>query len=133
MGRSINIITVLFSIIVLFIVSKVNAQEEYGVKQKNKSIVIQVMGNCGMCKSRIEKASIKVKGVKYASWDIPSKELSLVIDERKCSPIDIKKAIAAVGHDTDLEIARDAVYNELPPCCKFRDPNSIKLDHGSGH
>ena len=108
---------------------QLNAQD----KDKNKKVIFVVEGNCGMCKLRIEKASIKTKGVKYASWDIPSKELTLILDENKCTPLDIKKAITLVGHDTDSTKAPDNVYNRLPPCCKFRDPNSIHLNHNNKH
>ena len=103
------------------------------VKDKNKKASMEIMGNCGMCKTRIEKALSKVKGVKFANWDIPSKELTVVYDENKCTPIDIKKAIAKVGHDTDSEKASNEVYNKLPACCKFRDPKSLLLDHNSRH
>lgn len=46
-----------------------------------------------MCKARIEKASLKVKGVKYVNWDIPSKQLTLILDENKCSPLDVKRLL----------------------------------------
>tara|TARA_R110000868_G_scaffold193351_1_gene438215 strand:- start:9680 stop:10069 length:390 start_codon:yes stop_codon:yes gene_type:complete len=98
-------------------------------KDKNKKVSFEVKGNCEMCKKRIEKASLKVKGVKYVNWDIPSKELTLIMDENKCTPLDVKKAIAIVGHDTDSAEADDNVYDKLPACCKFRDPNTIHLDH----
>lgn len=100
---------------------------------KNKKVTFEVKGNCGMCKSRIEKASLKVKGVKYVNWDIPSKELTLILNENKCTPLDVKKAIASIGHDTDSAIAKDETYNSLPPCCKFRDPNSTHMDHNIKH
>ncbi|MEQ8218005.1 MAG: heavy metal-associated domain-containing protein [Arenibacter sp.] len=100
-------------------------------QDKNKKVSFEVKGNCAMCKARIEKASLKVKGVKYVNWDIASKQLTLILDENKCAPLDVKKAIARVGHDTDSAKADDSTYNDLPPCCKFRDPASIHLDHGT--
>lgn len=129
MGKTINLKNIVIISILCFFSIPINAQE----KDKNKKTTIEVKGNCGMCKSRIEKASSKVKGVKYAKWDIPSKKLTLVFDENKCSVFDIKKAIAKVGHDTDSIKANDKVYSTLPPCCKFRDPDSIHLDHNSRH
>lgn len=116
---------------ILLLGLQLNAQENS--KDKNKKTTFEVKGNCGMCKSRIEKASIKVKGVKYANWDIPSKQLTLILDENKCTTLDVKKAIAKVGHDTDSTKADSTTYNSLPPCCKFRDPNSIHMDHGTKH
>lgn len=129
MNQSIYLKRIFILTIICFLGFQVQAQD----KDKNKNISLEVQGNCGMCKERIDKAALKVKGVKYANWDIPTKTISLVIDENKCTPLEIQKAIAAVGHDTDLETAPDEIYNALPPCCQFRDPNSINMDHGTGH
>ena len=69
-------------------------------QKKNKKLTFEVDGVCAMCKNRIEKAALKVKGVKFAAWDIPTHELSLVIDENKTNVMEIKSAVASVGHDT---------------------------------
>jgi len=111
----------------ILVIASVNTYAQ----NKNKKVSFEVKGNCAMCKARIEKASLKVKGVKYVNWDIPSKHLKLILDENKCTTLDIKKAIALVGHDTDSAKTDDKTYNDLPPCCKFRDPASIHLDHGT--
>lgn len=113
--------------LLLLIGFNLNAQD------KNKKTSFHVKGNCEMCKFRIEKASLKLKGVKYVSWNIKTKELSLIMDENKCKVIDIKKAIAAVGHDTDETESELNIYEALPECCKYRDPNSIHMDHGKSH
>jgi mercuric ion binding protein len=102
-------------------------------QEKNKKTSFEVKGNCEMCKARIEKASLKVKGVKYASWDIPSHYLSLIIDERKCSEIDVKKAVAAVGHDTDVVKATDEAYQQLDPCCQYRHGDGGHKEYAPGH
>ena len=73
-----------------------------------------------MCKDRIEKASIKTKGVKSAVWNVETHELSLVYDERKTDLIQIQEGIAAVGHDTIEIIATDEAYASVHPCCKYR-------------
>lgn len=98
-------------------------------QDKNKNETILVDGNCQMCQNRIQKAAIKVKGVKYASWDIPSNQLSLVYNEKKCDLKAIKLAIAQVGHDTDLYKAKEASYQNLPPCCLYRDPATKEMEH----
>ena len=54
----------------------------YG-QNKSARAVIEVDGVCGMCKERIEKASIRTKGVKSAVWSIETHELSLIYDENK--------------------------------------------------
>jgi mercuric ion binding protein len=98
-------------------------------QSKNEKRSFEVKGNCSMCKTRIERAALSVKGVKYANWDIPTKQLSLILDEFKCSTLEVKKAIAAVGHDVDSIHAYANIYEKLSPCCKYRDPNSSMLNH----
>lgn len=80
---------------------------------------IKIWGNCGMCKSRIEKAA-KEAGASYASWSSETKILSVKYDVATTSNAKIQKGIAAVGHDTQDEIAADDVYNKLPGCCKYK-------------
>ena len=55
-----------------------------------------------MCKKRIEKAAFSVKAVKYASWDIPSGQLSLIYNGLKTNTETIEKqSLSLVGHDTE--------------------------------
>lgn len=105
---------VLFGLL-LFLGVTLNAQN------KNAKAIIKVDGICLMCKDRIEKASIKTKGVKSAVWNVYSHELSLIYDERKTDLTSIQASIAAVGHDTQKIIATDEAYASLHPCCKYRD------------
>ncbi len=100
-------------------------------QKKNAKVSIEVDGICGMCKKRIEKAALKTKGVKFASWNIESHKLSMVIDERKTNLKKIQKNIAAVGHDTKLIKATEKQYNSVHPCCKYRD-EEIVSDHKGG-
>ena len=93
-------------------------------QEKNKKLTMEVDGKCDMCKARIEKAALGVKGVKYALWDIPSHQLSLIIDERKTDPMKIKTALVEVGHDTKELKATDEAYASVHPCCKYRDDNT---------
>jgi cation transport ATPase len=97
-------------------------------QEKNKKMSFEVDGKCEMCKARIEKAALGVKGVKYALWDIPSHELSLIIDERKTDPMKIKTALVAVGHDTQELKATDQAYDSVHPCCKYRDDDTDDSD-----
>ena len=86
----------------------------------NEKISFEVSGNCEMCKKRIEKAALTVKGVKTASWDIPSNVISLIYDSNKAPLKDVQTAIAQAGHDTPLSKAPEATYNELPMCCLYK-------------
>jgi cation transport ATPase len=97
-------------------------------QNKNAKATIEVDGVCLMCKTRIEKASIKTKGVKHANWNVKTHKLKLIFDERKTDLNAIKANIVAVGHDTKEIKAKDEVYNNIDPCCKYRDEKVVK-DH----
>jgi len=97
-------------------------------QNKNAKATIEVDGVCMMCKDRIEKASIKSKGVKSAVWNVKTHELSLIYDERKTNLATIQANIAAVGHDTKEITATDEAYATVHPCCKYRD-EEVKEDH----
>ena len=55
-----------------------------------------------MCKSRIEGALSKVKGVKKSNWNVESKMLTVTFDESKITLKQIKQKIADAGHDTNI-------------------------------
>lgn len=101
----------------------------YG-QEKNKSVSFEVKGNCWMCKTRIEKTAIKMKGVKFASWNADTKVFKAIIDERKCTISSVQEKIAEIGHDTGNFKSTDEVYNNLPACCQYRNPESSNMDHG---
>ena len=107
---------VLFGMMLLFVAISTQAQEN---KNKNAKYSIEVNGNCDLCKKRIEKAAFSVAGVKSAVWNLETHELSLILNEEKCSVLDVKKAIATVGHDTDEVKATDESYNKLHSCCQY--------------
>ena len=86
---------------------------------KNLKSNFEVNGNCEMCKKRIEKAALTVKGVKMVNWDIPSNLLTVTHNTNKATLMKIQKAIANVGHDTPLVRAKDETYNKLPTCCIY--------------
>jgi copper chaperone CopZ len=79
----------------------------------------KVYGNCVMCKKRIEGALSEVKGIQSAVWDTETKILTVSFDEKATTLNKIHKEIAAVGHDTDKQRAKDGVYDKLPGCCKY--------------
>ena len=88
-------------------------------KNKNLKYTTEVNGNCEQCKKRIEKAAFSVPGIKTANWDISSHQLTIILNEEKTSPLDLKKAIAKVGHDTDEAKATKVDYDNLHSCCKY--------------
>ncbi len=81
----------------------------------------KVGGSCGMCKDRIETTAMSLKGVNNANWNIETKMLHVSFNNDKVTLLDIHKALAIAGHDTELEKAPDDVYNELPGCCLYRE------------
>ncbi|MFO7755211.1 MAG: ATPase [Bacteroidales bacterium] len=85
-------------------------------KDSNKFLVA---GECGMCETRIEAAAKEVEGVTGAEWDQETKMLALTFNYVNPDMKDVHKAVAAVGHDTKLVKAEDAVYDKLPACCKY--------------
>ena len=89
---------------------------------------LEVNGVCMMCKSRIEKACLKSKGVKFANWDIDTHELKVIYDERKTDLQTISQIIANAGHDNKIVIASDEAYAKVHACCKYRD-EAIKDNH----
>ncbi len=97
-------------------------------QNKNEKASIEVDGVCMMCKSRIEKACLKTKGVKSAVWSVKTHELKLIYDARKTNLDSIQNNIVAVGHDTKKLKATDEAYNTVHPCCKYRD-NEVVDDH----
>ena len=107
---------IILGMMLLFVTLSTQAQEK---KNKNAKLDIEVNGNCEMCKKRIEKAAFSVKGVKSADYHIDDKTLHLIINEVKCSSLDVKNAIAKAGHDSDEVKATDADYNKLHGCCQY--------------
>lgn len=87
---------------------------------ESEHAMLTVQGSCDMCKERIENAAKGIDGVSSAIWDQKDSQLHLNFDAAKTSLADISKAIAKVGHDTNLDKAGDDTYNSLPGCCQYR-------------
>jgi copper chaperone CopZ len=83
---------------------------------------IKVYGNCGQCKTRIEKAANSVQGVTKATWNVDDAMLTVTYDATKTTTLKIEEAVSKVGHDTDHFKATDKAYNALPGCCKYDRP-----------
>ncbi len=81
---------------------------------------IQVKGNCGMCKARIERAASEVPGVLRADWNADNQTLFVFYGNEKPDFSSLRQKIAASGHDTDQVTADNRVYENLPPCCLYR-------------
>lgn len=95
----------------------------HDMNQMIQQATFNVSGNCDLCKERIEKAANSVKGVLSASWNVDTKKMSIKYNNMQTNPEAVQKAIARVGHDTELVKADDSTYNNLPECCKYRPVN----------
>ena len=87
-----------------------------GFAQKAKKDIqktsFEVNGVCGMCKARIEKQAFTIKGVKSATWDIPSQDRkrklligarlpsNLVLDPQLIPPKTMKSSKSMTINDT---------------------------------
>jgi mercuric ion binding protein len=117
---------IVLGMMLLFVTLSAQAQETRGGAElsgakisKNAKYEFEVNGNCGQCQKRIQKAAFSVDGVKSAEWNIENHMLNLIINEEKCSVLDVKKVVAKVGHDTEEIKATDEVYANLHSCCKY--------------
>ena len=107
---------VILGILLAFVGLTTNAQDK---KNKNAQYTFDVNGNCEKCQKRIIKAAFGVIGVKSAVWDVDTHQLSLILNEEKCNVVDVKKAVAKTGHDSDEVKATDEDYNNLHHCCQY--------------
>lgn len=100
----------------------------------NKTDEFKVYGNCGMCKNRIEKAAKSVDGVASADWDKETKTIEVEYNPEKVKLMDIHKAIAKVGHDTEKMEAENKVYEHLPACCQYERKKMMEnIQNDDGH
>ena len=78
----------LIIICLLIVPLSVTAQNEKNLKSN-----FEVNGNCEMCKKRIEKAALTVRGVKMVNWDIPSNLLTVTHNTNKATLMKIQKIL----------------------------------------
>ena len=93
-----------------------------------KSEEIKVWGNCGMCKSTIEKAA-KAGGASTAIWNEDTKILKVKYAAAKTNGNKIQQKIADAGYDTKDLTAKDEAYNNLHECCKYDRKEATAVKH----
>lgn len=85
---------------------------------QTKTETFKVSGNCGMCKSKIEKAA-KEAGAKSATWNAETKDLTVTYKSSSTNAAKIQEKIAGVGYDNAGAKATAEAYNKLHGCCKY--------------
>lgn len=105
-----NALRILSVVVLTFLGSAVFAQ--------TKTDKIKVLGNCGMCKKKIESA-LKVPGISAADWNKTTKVLTVSYDSTKISNQQVQQKVAAVGYDTEKVKATKEAYEKLPECCQY--------------
>ena len=113
-------ITILSSSIPLFAQIK-NAQ----------STTVKINGNCGMCKSTIEKTG-SIKKIAQVEWDNATQMATLTYDSKITNEDEILKRISLAGYDNEKFLAPDDVYNNLHGCCQYdRELSAAKSTQSS--
>jgi hypothetical protein len=87
-------------------------------KSNIESRTFNVSGNCGMCKSTIEKAAM-ILGVKSATWDESKKSLQVQYNKQKTNPESVLRSVAYAGYDNEKYLAPEAAYKKLHACCQY--------------
>jgi periplasmic mercuric ion binding protein len=94
---------------------------------QEKTETFKVSGNCGMCKSKIEK-SAKAAGASFAAWDIDSKLLTVKYSSSSTNTAKIQKEIATVGYDNAGMKASSKAYYKLHGCCKYEREAAVSAN-----
>lgn len=108
-----SISKILVAIIVLLSYTSCNAQTK-----NQKTETVKIYGNCGMCKSTIEKAG-NMKNQANVDWDKETKMATISFDSLKTSKVEILKRIALAGYDSDIFLAPNDTYSNLAGCCQY--------------
>ncbi len=107
---------IIYGAFILLLIStlSINAQDA-----KLRPFEFSVMGNCGMCKDRIESTAKKY-GAAHAEWSSENEMLFLLLDIDKYKIKDLRMAIAVAGHDNPPFLTPKEVYGNLHGCCQYR-------------
>ena len=107
------------------VVKKAPTTETKATSEFQSDYSIGVKGNCGMCKSTIEKAVKGLDFVENAEWGIKTKILDVeFIDSVNFDLEALNSAINQSGYETMNTTADQTAYDALPMCCKY-DRNMV--------
>ena len=111
-------LTVFFAVIIGVTSSAQTHDHSSMNKASSKTETFKVLGNCDLCKARIEKAA-KVEGVSKAYWSTKTKLLTVAFDPSKTNKDALSKNLALAGHDTEKYKATSDIYANLHECCQY--------------
>ena len=103
-------------IMIASIVLSTSAIIAQSINQKTETV--KIYGNCGMCESAIEEAG-NMKNQSNVDWDKDTKMAKISYDSLKTSKEEILKRIALAGYDSDIFLAPQDTYSNLPSCCQY--------------
>jgi len=107
------------------VVKKAPTTETKTTSELQSDYSIGVKGNCGMCKSKIEKAVKGLDFVENAEWGIKTKILDVEFIDSVNFDLDaLNSAINQSGYETMNTTADQTAYDGLPMCCKY-DRNMV--------
>jgi cation transport ATPase len=109
------------STIILAIAFLTAGTNKVSAQAKLDTVKIKTSAECEMCKTKIEKEVGLTKGVKRATLDLATRELTVIYNPSKTTVAKIKTVISNAGYDADEVKANNRAKNKLPDCCK--DPN----------
>ena len=104
---------IFLTIIVLLLFPLCNAQTK-----NQKTETVKIYGNCEICESTIEKAG-NLKNQSIVDWNKETKFAIISYDSLKTSKEEILKRIALAGYDSDIFLAPNDTYSNLPSCCQY--------------
>ena len=107
-------------LILLFFLALNSTSAQIFNNKKYIEETFEVLGNCDMCKKKIQNTAIKLRGVKKAIWSNEEQVLTIKYNPEKISLEKIKKSIANEGYDTDDIKANQESYDNLHYCCKYK-------------
>lgn len=120
------------SLFIMTAVALLSASVSWAQIKNAKTETVKVYGNCGMCKTTIEKAGSKKKLYK-TDWNEDTKMASITYDSKKSSTDQVLKSIAFSGYDNVNYLAPDDAYNKLPDCCKYdREKKAVVKTNATG-
>jgi hypothetical protein len=85
---------------------------------QTKTETFKVSGNCGMCKTNIEKAA-KAAGASSATWNKETKSLMIKYSSSSTNTAKVQQKIAAAGYDNVGFKSTTEAYKKLHACCQY--------------